>query len=145
MQINPNVKHYKVRYKKEEDIAKIILKFLGTPSLYKKEASILNGKGDMHPPLPGFLMPPNLYAATYEDNNIPSYDELNKVLMDNGYGFSCMGATDKADRNRIGLMGMPHSKDMHLPPELKNLLMLTTYTPQSKDFVDKLIDELEDV
>lgn len=43
MLINPNAKHYKVRYKKDEDIAKIILKFLKSPDLHIKEAGILNG------------------------------------------------------------------------------------------------------
>jgi len=145
MLINPNVKHYKVRYKKDEDIAKIILKFLKSPDLHIKEAGVLNGSGNMRPPLPGYIFSPDLYAASYNENNIPTYDELNRKLAENEYGFTCMGATDKADKNRIGLMGMPHIKDMELPAELKNTLMLNTFTPQAETFINRFIDYLEDV
>ena len=102
---------WSIRINDKKDIARYVINFLKCPLIKKKEANVANLTEEPKF-LPGYAMPYNMYSGKYNQKKIPTYEELNKNLSENGYMVSCVAAFDDADKKRITMNTLlPWSKD----------------------------------
>ena len=139
MDLSNSLYHVKA---KEEDSAKILIRFLECPFLHYKEVGIFNSNIKEKPKF-GHVFPEDLYYAEYYDDNIPTEDELQEALEKNDFMFSGVAALDEEDENRITLSFLG-KKSLKMLPFCKDRFMLSTMNAQTdKETVHKIISYLE--
>ena len=131
---------------KKEDSAKIIIRFLCCPYIFNREVSIYN-MGCMKKPMfrPGFIFPGNMFSATFFDDDIPSEEQLNKVLLKSESAFTAIGSLDKGDEDRITMTCFGNKSALHKQsPAFKDRFILAVSGSKlSNRKVGKIIEYLE--
>lgn len=132
---NPRALRLNIRDK--EDIARAGIAFLQCPYLINRELTVFNTSEPLKP-RPGFVMPENIFSASYSDQEMPTSEELNKCLKENMYLLACMAAVDLKDEERVGLNVFPYEQNEN--PELVLMVYSSNITEKT---VLEIIDYIE--